>query len=111
MTVKKKRWLLGLAIAAVFALTGLLIAATILKRRFEPYIHAQAVEYLSKRFNSDVQLQSLHIRMPKTSTLRVLLMRGHGAVAQVDGEGLSLRYHGRGDVPPILSIREADLRC
>jgi hypothetical protein len=106
MTVRKKRWLLGLAVATVLAVAGLAIAASILARRFEPYIHAQAIQYLSKRFDSDVQLQTLHIRMPKISTLRVLLMRGRGALAQVDGEGLSLRYHGRRDVPPILRIRQ-----
>src|ERR1700722_5459688 len=106
MTVRKKRWLIGLAATAVLAVTGLIIAASILSKRFEPYIHDQAIQYLSRRFDSDVQLQALHIRMPKVSTLRVLLMRGRGAVAQVDGEELSLRYHGRRDVPPILRIRK-----
>jgi len=106
MTVRKKRWLLGLGVAAVLAIVGLIVAASILGRRFEPYIHAQAVQYLSKRFDSDVELQALHIRMPKMSTLRVLLLRGHGAVAEVDGEGLSLRYHGRRDLPPILRIQK-----
>ena len=106
MTVRKKRWLLGLAAAAALAVTGLVVAASILARRFEPYIHAQAVQYLSKRFDSDVQLQALHIRMPKITTLRVLLMRGRGAIAEVDGEAFTLRYHGRRDVPPILRIRK-----
>jgi len=106
MTVRKKRWLIGLAIAAAVVIAGLVVGAKILARRFEPYIHAQAVDYLSKRFNSDVRLQSLHIGMPKLSTLRFLLMRGHGAIAQVDAEGLSLRYHSRGDVPPLLEIRK-----
>jgi hypothetical protein len=105
MTVRKKRWLIGLAAAAALAITGLVIAASILGKRFEPYIHAQAIQYLSKRFDSDVQLEALHIRMPKMSTMRVLLLRGRGAVAEVDGEGLSLRYHGRRDLPPILQIR------
>jgi hypothetical protein len=106
MTVRRKRWLLGLGAAALLGITGLVIAARILARRFEPYIHAQAIQYLSKRFDSDVQLQALHIQMPKMSTLRVLLLRGHGAVAEVDGEGLSLRYHGRRDLPPILRIQK-----
>src|SRR5580698_7405862 len=106
MTVRKKRWLIGLGAAAVLAIAGLVIAASILARRFEPYIHAQAIQYLSKRFNSDVQLQALHIHMPKIATLRVLLLRGHGAIAEVDGEGFTLRYHGRRDVPPILQIRK-----
>ncbi len=106
MTVRKKRWLIGLAVAAALAITGLVIAASILARRFEPYIHAQAIQYLSQRFDSDVQLQALHIHMPKVSTLRVLLMRGRGALVEVDGEELSLRYHGRRDVPPILRIRK-----
>jgi hypothetical protein len=106
MTVRKKRWLIGLGAAAVLAIAGLVIAARILSRRFEPYIHAQAIQYLSKRFDSDVQLQALHIRMPKISTLRVLLLRGHGALAEVDGEGLLLRYQGRRDLPPILRIQK-----
>ncbi len=46
--------------------------------------------------------------MPKVTTVRVLLMRGRGALAQVDCTGLSLRYHGsrNADLPPILQIRK-----
>jgi hypothetical protein len=48
------------------------------------------VRELSVRFNSDVDLQSLHV----ATTPRM----------QVTGEGLTLRYRNRPDVPPLIQI-------
>src|SRR5262249_25612024 len=77
-----------------------------LAKRFQPYIREQAILYLRRRFDSEVELGSLRVRMPQTSPLHLLLSRGRGAVARVEGEGVSLRHKGRTDVPPMFTRKE-----
>src|SRR5215471_1177816 len=84
----------------------MLVAASILAKRFEPYIREQAVLYLRRRFDSEVELAALRVRMPQTSTIRLLLTRGRGAVARVEGDGLLLRHKGRRDVPPMFAMKQ-----
>jgi hypothetical protein len=53
------------------------------------------------------------VHVPPVSPLRLLFGGGRGTLAQVEGTNLSLRHHGRSDVPPMLAIKhfsfEADL--
>lgn len=84
---------------------GVWIGAAVLSRRFEPYIRQQAIDYLRKRFDSDVDLFALHIRLPKTSPLRLILARGRGGVARVEGDGLALRHKQMPEAPPIFLIK------
>ncbi|MGH9719199.1 MAG: hypothetical protein ACRD8O_03235 [Bryobacteraceae bacterium] len=81
------------------------IAARILSRRFEPFVREQAIEYLQKRFASEVELRALHVRLPQTP-LRLLMTRGRGGIARVEGDGLTMRLQGRPDLPPIFAIRK-----
>jgi hypothetical protein len=81
-----------------------IIAARQLSRRFEPYVRQQAIDYLEKRFAAQVELRALRVHPPKTSLLRLLLSRGRGGIARVDGEGLTLRLRDRADLPPVFSI-------
>jgi hypothetical protein len=99
ITKRQRRWILAIAIAATVGLAALTIAGYVLSRRFEPFIREQAIAYLRERFDSDVELASLRIRMPKMSPLNVLLRKGRGATAGVEGEGISLRYRGAPDRP------------
>src|SRR5690349_24599896 len=111
MTVKKKRWLLAFTCLGVLTLAGLAIAASILSRRFEPFIREQAVLYMSQRFNCDVELASLRIEMPKLSPINVLLNRGRGATAKVLGTGISMRYkEAPSDAPPLFKIHDFSVR-
>lgn len=82
------------------------VLTSIVKRRYEPYIRDQAIHYLHDRFDSDVELAALRIRVPRVSTWRLLLTRGRGSVAQVDGEGLVLRHMGRHDLAPMFAIKK-----
>jgi hypothetical protein len=102
---RRQKWLIALAVCAAGVAIGLFIAARVLSRRFEPYIRAQAIEYLTKRFDSHVELAALRVRIPNTSPVRLLLTRGRGAMARVEGEGVLLRHKDRQDVPPILSMK------
>jgi hypothetical protein len=106
MTTRKKRWLIGTGTAAALAVIGVFVAGSVLSRRFEPYVRQQAIQYLSERFDSDVQLEALHIHVPNISPLRLILLHGRGGVAAVEGESLSLRYHGAAGAPPLLRIRK-----
>ena len=105
MTKRKKTFLIGLGMFALLSVIAVLMAASLLAKRFEPYIREQAILYLHNRFDSDVELAALRVRMPKTSPLRLLMTRGRGAVARVEAEGLLLRHKGRRDVPPMFAMK------
>src|ERR1044072_1535575 len=98
MTARRRNWILALGLCALLTVVGLFIAGRVLGQRFEPYIRQQAIEYLSKRFDSEVRIEALHIRIPNVSPVSLLLRRGRGGKATVACDGLSLRYHGRQDI-------------
>jgi len=103
---RRQKWLIACSVCMSLALVALFVASRIFSRRFEPYIRAQAIEYLARRFDSHVELTALRVRLPEGSSLRMLFRRGRGAMARVEGEGLSLRHRNRLDVPPMLAIRK-----
>ena len=88
---RRSRWWWIAGIAAVILVTGLLvvraIADDLIKRRLRP----ATIELLEDRFDSDVELASLDVRVFPTLAIR--------------GEGLVLRKRGRTDIPPIITIR------
>ena len=89
MTARRRNWIVALVLAAVLLVAALLIAASLVAARIEPFARQTAILYLSQRFQSDVQLQSMHLRLPGTSALRLFLTRGRGISARVEGQGLS----------------------
>lgn len=104
MTRRKKIWIAASAGTAIAVVSGLAIAASILSRRFEPFIREQAIAYLSQRFQSDVQLEGLKIRVPKASPLKLIRSKGAGTSVRVEGSGIALRRRAFQDVEPVLSI-------
>ena len=104
--VRKRNWLIGIAVATLLGTAALFVIAAVLARRFEPYMREQAVEYLGNRFDSDVELAALRVHLPKTSPMRLLLTKGRGSLAHVEGEGILLRRKGRRDVPPMFAIKK-----
>src|SRR5260370_35749001 len=82
------------------------MAAYLLSHRLEPYIRHQAIEYLQKHFDSEVELGPLQVRMPTASSLKVLLWGGHDRSVRVEGEGISLRHRGRRDIPSIFAMKK-----
>jgi len=105
MDQQRKKWLIGGILLFAIIAGAILIAASILARRVEPYIRDQAIQYLRERFDSDVELARLQVHVPPALPLRLLFHRGRGALARVEGTDLSLRLHGRSDAPPILAIK------
>lgn len=109
MKPARRTWLITAAIltASIAAIAvGLVVGASVLRKRFEPYIREQAVSYLRKRFDSQVELAGLQIRIPPASPIHMLWTRGRGTLARVDGTGLTVRWKGRTDVPPVLAVRK-----
>jgi len=105
ITRTRKWWIVGIALAAVVCIVALVIAGRILASRFEPYIREQAIAYLEKRFDSDVELKSLHIAVPHISPLKLAWNRGRGTRAKASGEGLSLRHKGYHDRMPMFVMK------
>jgi hypothetical protein len=101
----KKRWLIGIGSAVGILIIGLLIAAAVIARRLEPYVRQQAIEYLQKRFNSDVTIAALHLHLPNTSPVRLMITRGRGALGRVDGSDIVLRPRGQPG-PPLFAMKK-----
>jgi len=101
--------MIAIGIVVALMVAGLIIVASVLAAHLDPYARQTAVSYLSQRFDSDVQIQSLHLRLPGSSPLRLLLTRGRGVAARVEGQGLSMRLKGRPDSVPLILIQK--FRC
>jgi hypothetical protein len=110
MSNRKKKWIIGIGLGLLVTGGSLVGMAFWLAKRFEPYIREQAVEYLRKRFDSEVELASLRVHLPRTSPVRLLLTQGRGVFAAVEGEGLSLRQRGRRDTPPMFAMKRFGFR-
>ncbi|HLK47101.1 MAG TPA: AsmA-like C-terminal region-containing protein [Bryobacteraceae bacterium] len=106
MLRKKRVWIAGSGVLAGAAVLGGFFVLRNLSRRVEPYIRQQAIEYLTQRFDSEVQLSSLKVRLPKSSPFRLLISRGRGGHVRIEGQGLSLWHRGRHDRPPLFTIEK-----
>lgn len=102
---RRTKWLIGIGIAAVAVTASTFIAGMLLVRRFEPDLRREALAYLSDRFDSDVTLGALHVRMTSKSPWRALFRKGRGMMAHVEGDDVSLRRRNSpSDLPPLITI-------
>ena len=106
MTGRRKKWLIGIGAVTATVLVALSVAGYVLASRLEPYIRTQAIAYLQSRFDSDVELAAVRVRMPEFSPLQMLLKRGRGVRVGVEGDDVLLRHKGRHDLPPMLSMKK-----
>jgi hypothetical protein len=88
---RRARWPYVLGILAG-VLAGLTLFVFLKTRNIDDQTRAWVVRDLQQRFNSDVQLERLHVN----------IMPDMG----VTGEGLSLRYHNRSDLPPMFRVQK-----
>ncbi|MEX2261527.1 MAG: hypothetical protein WD696_06230 [Bryobacteraceae bacterium] len=102
---RRGKWLLSAGIVAAIGAIALFVAAILISRNFEPYIRQQTIEYLEQRFDSQVELTALRVRVPPLAALS-LLRPGSERLVTVEGEGLSIRHRGRQDVPPLFVLRK-----
>ena len=101
----KKKWLIGLGAAAGVTLIVLFFVGRVMAKRFEPYIHDQAINFLRERFDSDAELGSLKISIPNLSPYKLVANKGKGTRARVEGENVVLRHKGRRDVAPMFLMK------
>jgi len=73
-------------------LAGLALFVFLRTRNIDDRTREWVVRELQQRFNSEVELEELHVN--------ILPQMG------VDGEGLSIRYHNRRDLPPMFHIQK-----
>jgi len=106
MSRRRKKWLYATSGITLAVIIALLIAAAVLSRRFEPFLRQQAISYLSDQFHCDVELASLKVHLPKFSPLNILLRKGRGTQARVDGTGISMRYRDAQGLPQLFSIQK-----
>ncbi len=102
MTRRRKRWLLAAGAAVVAAAGGMALAGWWAARNAEPFLREQTVAYLERRFDADVDLQRVKVRLRWRSTWDVLLHRGEGAEAEVEAGPLTLRLRKDARLPPVL---------
>jgi hypothetical protein len=96
MTPRRRRSHLGLALTilgcvAVTFTIGALILVRRESREISPGARAWVVDWLAAKFQGDVELADFNISV--------------GRQVKVDGGGLVLYFHGRHDLPPLISIR------
>src|SRR5262245_41800117 len=102
---RQKRWLVAIGALVVVGFIVLAIAGQFWVHRFDPYIRQQVILYLQQRFDSEVEVTSLRVRLPNISALKLFLTSGRGSLAHLEGDGLTLRLKGRRDVPPLFRIK------
>ncbi len=105
MTKRKKVVLLTVGAVIIIGVLGMYLGGKRLSGQFEAKIREQAILYLQKRFDSEVEMSALHISIPALSPIKTFWNRGRGVLAQVDGEGVVLHHKGRRDIPPLFSLK------
>jgi hypothetical protein len=103
---RKRNFLIALAGFAGLSVAVLFVAGYMLAKRSEPYIRQQTIQYLEKRFDSDVELASLQVHLPKMSVFEMIARRARGAVARVEAEGISMRHKANPDLPPMFRMKQ-----
>jgi hypothetical protein len=106
LTTRTKKWLAGIGAAVAAMLIAMLVTGYVLARRVEPFIREQVIAYLHDRFDSEVEISALRVRMRRASLVETLLNRGHGLIATVEGDGVQLRHRGRRDLPPMFAMKQ-----
>ena len=86
----RRKWPYALGIF-LGLLVGLIIFLATRTRNLEDRTRAWVIAELEQRFNSEVQLDSLHVNIVPSMG--------------VTGEGLSIRYHNRSDLPPMFRVQ------
>jgi hypothetical protein len=86
--MRMRRWPFVLGAVVVVAALGTFE----ISKRLGPVFRERVIQAIRQRYQSDVELKSLDLH---------LLPRIHAT-----GEGLTLRLHGRTDIPPLVSVRK-----
>ena len=101
----KKRWFVAICASIALGTLAMFMVASTMSKRFDPYIRQQAIQYLSRRFDSEVEVGKLTVHVPKVPFFRLFANSGRGVIAEIVGEDILLRHRGRRDVPPMFAMK------
>jgi hypothetical protein len=87
---RRRTWpyVLGILVGVI---VGVIVFVSLRIRHLEDRTRAWVVSELEERFNSQVQLDELHVNI--------------APIVGVTGEGLAIRYHNRSDLPPMFRLQ------
>ena len=105
---KRTTWIVSFGLFALLVFLVVVIAARRLAGHLEPRIRNEVIQYLEKRFDSDVELSELHVDWPRVSPFKLAVTRGRGIYAHVEGKGISMRFRGSRDMPPMFAMKSLD---
>jgi hypothetical protein len=97
-------WVGAFVVVLALAIGGLLFYISRQMGSLDAVLRQRAIEYLSNRFDAEVELREIHVRLPHYNLFSSVLHRGRGLLAVVEGGGLLVRYHQRTDLPPMFRI-------
>ncbi|MBL0155581.1 MAG: hypothetical protein IPP47_00475 [Bryobacterales bacterium] len=104
--VQAQKWIIGLSVGIGSTLLVLFVLGLYFASRFEPFLREQTVSYLQQKFNADVEVAALKIRMPLGSPLEILARKGKGAMVRISGERISLKLRSLPGSPPLMAMRK-----
>ena len=67
------------------------VISYVIAKRTEPFLRDQTISYLKTKFNADVRLDALKVRIPISSPLQLLMPGGKRIEAHVTGTGIELK--------------------
>lgn len=102
---RRKKWIIGLSAGFGAILLVLFGLGVYFARHFEPFLREQTVSYLEQKFDADVELAALRVRMPLDSPLEILARAGKGAMVRISGEHMTLRLRSLPGRPALMAMR------
>jgi hypothetical protein len=100
-----KKWLIAAGIACLIVAAGFFLAWQYFVSHYQPVIRELAIAYLQQRFDAQVELGDLQVDLPEFSPVQLILLRGTGAMAHVQGNGLVVRRNGVAGLPPMFAAK------
>lgn len=101
-----RKWLIWGGGALIVILAALIGSAWHLAGKLEPYVRERTVDYISGRFDGNVEIEKFDVSMPIRDPLKVLLNKGRGARMRVKASGILLRQRTAREGYPLLRIRQ-----
>jgi hypothetical protein len=100
-----KKWLIVAGTVCVVIAAALFLAWQYFVSHYQPVIRELAVAYLQQRFDAQVELGDLQVDLPEFSPVQLILLRGSGAMAHVQGSGLVVRRKELAGLPPMFAAK------
>jgi len=102
--------LLGAGAVVAILLAVLVGTARYFAARLKPTLHDMTIDYLSNRFDGNVELDSFDVHMPIRDPVRLLLEKGKGTHVRVRINGIKINSRRRQNFPPLLLMSRLEFQ-